>query len=75
MAYKIYGKPGCHWCLEAQNLLNREMIDFEYIDVTEDGKLDELKLLVPGVKSVPQIFEGSTLIGGYDQLKKLADTW
>ena len=48
---------------------NQTLLDyfFDYgkeVDIT----VDQLKELVPGAKSVPQIMEDNVLIGGYDDL-------
>jgi glutaredoxin len=76
--YKIYSKPNCPFCVKAKDLLKSKNIDFqEYVlDVgqVKDSTVDyftvpQLQALVPGVRTVPQIFEDNTLIGGFDALR------
>ena len=75
----IYSKPGCAFCehaksyLAAKNLPYQELIlDVGQAKLEERSyySLEHLKNKIPGVKTVPQIFEDHELIGGYEALKK-----
>lgn len=77
--FTVYSKPNCSFCDQAKTLLSSKGLQFEekIIDVgqpKESGKtyvsVQELKALAPDAKTVPQIFEDSTLIGGFTQLKQ-----
>jgi glutaredoxin len=77
--YRVFSKPGCQYCEQAKALLTEKGLPFdEYvIDVgqVKDSRksyvtLDYLKNLIPGVRTVPQIFKDDELIGGFEALKQ-----
>lgn len=66
---QIYGKPKCKYCDMAKALLTNKGIEYSYIDIMQDeGAMD--MIVDAGLKSVPQIFNGDTHIGGYEDLVK-----
>lgn len=66
----IYSKTVCPYCVQAKQLLDAKNI--EYIEVNiETNAAGRDYILEKGLRSVPQVFEGETLIGGFDKLK----TW
>jgi glutaredoxin 3 len=69
----IYTKDYCPYCTKAKSLLNRKGVnDFEEIDITNSEKLQqEMISKSGGRKTVPQIFIGSTHVGGCDDLYAL----
>lgn len=76
--YYVYSKPGCSYCDKAKALLAAEGQAYaEYVlDVGQEKivgtnyyTVEQLKKLVPNARTVPQIFENETLIGGFDALK------
>lgn len=78
--FTVYSKPDCGFCEKAKSLLEARQISYDEIIVandkrTEDGKkyvtVDELRKLVPNVRSVPQIFRENEYIGGYDALRSM----
>lgn len=78
MSFTIYSKPGCSFCEKAKDLLKSKQLEYSevIIDVgqkKEDDKkyitVDEIRALIPGVTSVPQIFKDGTLLGGYEALR------
>lgn len=75
----IYSQPGCSGCEAAKTLLKSKNIKYtEFIlnvgQKQEEGKnyvpVQHLKDKLPNAKSVPQIFEGNTHIGGLAELQK-----
>lgn len=64
----IYSKKSCYFCEEAKSLLTNKNIEYRELDVTRPDVLDQLKELVPGVKTVPQIFIDGIYIGGFKEL-------
>lgn len=75
----VYSKPNCNYCNLAKSLLTSKNLEYEerIIDVgqvKDKGEIyvtvAQLKEKVPEAKTVPQIFDGDILIGGYDSLKK-----
>ena len=76
--FTIYSKPNCPYCDQAKALLTSKHQAYQEkkIDVGQEKiegdiyvTIQELKELVPHVKSVPQIFFDGNLIGGFQQLK------
>ncbi|MDD7805121.1 MAG: GrxA family glutaredoxin [Endozoicomonas sp. (ex Botrylloides leachii)] len=68
--YTIFGRPGCGFCVQAKNLLERKALPFRYVDIYEEGITAESleKTIGKPVKTVPQIFYGTEYIGGYQEL-------
>ncbi len=64
----LYTKSHCGYCVRAKNLLDQLGVEFESINL--DGKHDELVELVKksGMRTLPQIYIGDKLIGGYTEL-------
>ena len=68
---KIYLTRFCPYCHAAKNLLSKEGIPFEEIDLTDTPQeLQALKQRT-GQRTVPQIFIGEEMIGGFDDLNQL----
>lgn len=69
---KVYTMDYCPYCERAKSLLKQRGISFEEILVPmdDDAKWDELEKK-SGLKTMPQIWNGETLIGGYSDLDKL----
>lgn len=68
----IYTTPGCPYCADAKELLNKKGVKYEEIQVDKDAnKLAEMVKLSKR-RSVPQIFINNESIGGFDELSKLA---
>jgi glutaredoxin 3 len=76
--YIIYSKQNCTYCVQAKTLLTMKGLEFEERKIDENPELlEELKKLVPNVKTVPQIFSNKKLtdatsewkhIGGFSEL-------
>lgn len=64
----VYSKKPCPYCEQAKSLLTRKNISYKELDVMRPEVLDQLRELVPGAKTVPQIFIDGTYIGGYTDL-------
>jgi glutaredoxin len=64
----IIGKRGCVYCSAAEGLLQRRGIAFRKLDVSDHES--EGLISVSGMKSLPVIYSGDELIGGYDQLQE-----
>ena len=72
--YKIFTRDLCWYCDKAKELLNSYGLPYsEYNIESHPHARQELLDLVPGAKTVPQVFVGKKLIGGYDQLRKYAE--
>ncbi|MFT5657068.1 MAG: glutaredoxin 3 [Gammaproteobacteria bacterium] len=59
----------CGYCYRAKQLLNQKQLPFDEIDVgLNPEKYDEMQKISHGNSSVPQIFIGTTYVGGCDEL-------
>ncbi|MFZ4531657.1 MAG: glutaredoxin 3 [Alsobacter sp.] len=71
VAVVIYSKSWCPYCHSAKDLLTRKGVAFEEIDVTSDRDGEAAMVKRTGRTSVPQIFIGTTHVGGCDDLYAL----
>jgi glutaredoxin 3 len=68
----IYTKASCPYCIAAKDLLRRKGVAFEEIDVTgRPAEQQAMSVKANGRRTVPQIFIGSTHVGGCDELYDL----
>jgi glutaredoxin 3 len=69
---EIYTTRFCGYCRSAKALLTRKGVDFSEIDVTGDHEgRNRMVARAHGRMTVPQIFIGSTHVGGCDDLYDL----
>jgi glutaredoxin 3 len=69
---EIYTTPLCGFCHAAKRLLTRKGVAFSEIDVSRDATLRNAMIARAGGKrTVPQIFIGTTHVGGCDDLHDL----
>lgn len=69
---EIYTTPICPYCNAAKRLLDRKGVTYREIDVSRDPALRQAMVQrANGRRSVPQIFVGSTHVGGSDDLHAL----
>ena len=67
----LYGNTTCAYCGAARMLLTKKAVDFEGIVITDDPLKQKEMMDRSGARSVPQIFFGDTLVGGFDELSAL----
>lgn len=76
--FTVYSKPDCSFCDRAKQLLESKGLAYEevIVDVGQEKlsthkyiTINQLKALVPGVRTVPQIFKNGELVGGFDALR------
>ena len=67
----LYGTRFCSFCLAARGLLDEKGITFEDISVDTDLDLRMEIMEKSGQRTVPQIWVGSTHVGGYSDLQAL----
>jgi len=71
---EIYTQQYCSYCHFAKELLSRKGVGFREIDVTGNALMrEEMIERAQGRTSTPQIFIGSTHVGGCDELYALED--
>jgi glutaredoxin 3 len=69
---EIYTTRYCPYCSAAKALLRRKGVEFMEIDLGSDWeRRDEMIKRANGRMTVPQIFIGSTHVGGSDELHAL----
>ena len=69
---EIYTTPYCGYCAMAKRLLDRKGVAYREIDVSADPELRTAMVQrANGRRTVPQIFVGSTHVGGSDDLHAL----
>ena len=75
----VYTDEICTLCHSVENLLNAREIPYEKVMVQEGTDAYEELVAKSGMKSLPQVYIGSLLLGGYqetlgaDQAGMLAD--
>ena len=65
----IFTRPGCQYCAEAKELLDKNKINYEEHVLNEDYSIKTL-VAISGDTKVPQVFVNGERIGGADNLKK-----
>ncbi|MDR3608606.1 MAG: glutaredoxin domain-containing protein [Oligoflexia bacterium] len=65
----VYTMQNCPYCLRAKELLKRRDVAFKevLVPMDDDAQWDALEKR-SGMKTMPQIFAGDRLIGGYSEL-------
>lgn len=68
----VYTMEYCPFCVRAKDLLKRRGIDYKEVMVPmeDEAQWDELEKK-SGMKTMPQIFHGDRLIGGFQDLSSL----
>lgn len=64
---KVYGRPGCGYCVSATKLLDENVIEYDYINIYEDAEAKAF-IVEQGFRTVPQIYIDKRHIGGYTEL-------
>jgi glutaredoxin 3 len=71
---EIYTRQYCTYCHFAKELLSRKGVRFREIDVTGNQEMrHEMIQRAGGHATLPQIFVGTTHVGGCDELYALED--
>jgi glutaredoxin 3 len=70
----VYTTSVCPYCVQAKRLLGERSIPYDEIDVSSDAaRRDEMIQKAGGKRTVPQIFIDGKHVGGYTELRALAD--
>lgn len=67
----MYTTGWCPYCARARNLLRSKNVAFDEIDIEGAAGAREEMMTRSGRRTVPQIFIGSTHVGGSDDLHAL----
>ncbi len=69
---KMYTTAVCPYCIRAKQILqSRGVAQIEEIRVDQDPRQRRVMMDITGQRTVPQIFIGSTYVGGCDELMAL----
>jgi len=71
---KVFSTATCGWCRRAEDLLSRNGIPFETVDVTGDRQARATLAERANWHTVPVIFVEGHPIGGYRELAHLLNT-
>jgi glutaredoxin 3 len=66
----VWSKYQCPYCDQAKALLTQKGIQFEERKIGDGYTKEDLLEAVPTARTVPQIFLGEELVGGFTELKK-----
>ena len=67
----VWSKTPCPYCDQAKALLKQRGIEYEERNITEGTwTREQLLEAVPNARTVPQIFLGEQLIGGFNELRQ-----
>jgi glutaredoxin 3 len=70
-AIDIYTIKYCPYCADAKDLLSRKGVSFHEIDVNSRDVRNQMIERAGGRSTYPQIFIGTTHVGGFDDLYAL----
>lgn len=66
----IYGADNCPWCVKAKELAERFNLSYTYRDIGNADLKEQLRTLLPDVKTIPQIWWHGNHIGGYEDFAR-----
>jgi glutaredoxin 3 len=69
----IYDTELCTTCWNVQSLLEKREIPYEHVIVPEDSDAHRELTERTGMDTLPQVFIGSILLGGYEEVAVAAD--
>jgi len=69
----IYTAGVCPYCVQAKRLLAQRGIPYDELDVAGEQQRSEMTERAGGRRTVPQIFIDGRHVGGYAELRALAD--
>ncbi len=65
----VWSKYNCPYCDQAKALLKSKGIEFEERKIGDGYTKEDLLEAVPTARTVPQIFLGEELVGGFTELR------
>ena len=69
----IYDTELCTTCWSVQSLLDKREIPYEHVIVVEDSDEHEKLTEKTGMETLPQVFVGNILLGGYEETAVAAE--
>ena len=67
----VYSKDWCSYCVQARRLLDQKGVAYDLVDITADRAREDEMVERSGRMTVPQIFIGTTHVGGCEELYAL----
>lgn len=67
---EIYGQKNCLYCDKAKEFSSNNNFPFVYRDIENVAERQEMLRRNPSAQTVPQIFIGDTLVGGFLELSQ-----
>lgn len=67
----VYAADWCPFCQRAKMLLDHKGVDYVLYDTDAEPQRKQEMQALGGAHTVPQIFVGETLVGGYTELAGL----
>jgi glutaredoxin 3 len=65
----IWSKDYCGYCTMAKGLMDKHGVKYEERNLsTDEWDMEQLLSVVPGVRTMPQVFMDGKHIGGFDDL-------
>jgi len=69
----IYDTELCTTCWSVQSLLDKRDIPYEHVVVVEDSEEHHRLAERTGMETLPQVFVGNVLLGGYEETAVAAE--
>jgi glutaredoxin 3 len=69
----IYDTELCTTCWSVQSLLDKREIPYEHVIVVEDSEEHQKLTERTGMETLPQVFVGNILLGGYEETAVAAE--
>lgn len=70
MVYKIFGRPGCPYCIKSLELSSSKLKPVLYHDLSSTPDLKQKLIDTTGQTTVPFIFNEELFIGGFTEFKR-----
>jgi glutaredoxin 3 len=70
----IYSKSTCMYCVRAKDLLDKNSIPYQMIDLSNNVDLHQKLAAKTGQNTVPYVFVNDQFVGGFNQLKSMEES-
>ena len=67
----IYGKDDCDYCNAAKKLCEERGVEYTYYFINQDISIEDFVEMFPEKRTIPQIRQDDTYVGGYSDLQRL----
>lgn len=70
----VYSKSTCMYCIRAKDLLDKNSIPYQMIDLSNNVDLHQKLAAKTGQNTVPYVFVNDQFVGGFNQLKSMEES-